>query len=206
MSAPLSASSVTAEIVLLLLIVFVLVRRTYGMVQGTRYSAPRLFVFAGFYVVLFVALAVATLYAAISTWGSNAYLLIPAYTALPIAAAWAVAPYVQKIVRFERRDDQEWYYRLAWHIPALYLSLFIARFVAEIVVFGPSAAFAFPPPAPPSGAALWILIGVDLLFAVSLGLLVGRGIGVYQAHQALPPVSVASPPLPSAPEVGPPRP
>ena len=192
-----SLSSIAPEIFLLLIVVFILVRRTLRMLSGTRYSADRLIAFAGIYVLLFAALAAATLYAASISWGPNALVLIAPYVALPVAAAWVVAPYVQRIVRFERRDNDEWYYRLTWHIPALYLSLFVARFFAEIVVYGPSAAFAFPPPAPPSGPALWVLIGVDLLFAISLGLLVGRGLGVFRAYRALPATPLPPSPLPS---------
>jgi hypothetical protein len=200
-SAPISASA-ESEIVLLALFVFIIARRTVLMVQGTRFSPPRLFTFAGLYILLFVALAFATLYAAVVTWGVDAYLLIAPYVAAPAVAALLVAPYVERNVRFEQRPDGQSYYRLTWHIPVLYLVLFVTRFAAEIVVYGPSSAFSIPPPAPPSVAALVVLIAVDLLFAASLGLLVGRGIGVLRAHriwaasQRNPPAP-PSPPLPS---------
>jgi hypothetical protein len=186
-------------VIVVLVIVFILVRRTYLMLQGTRYSAGRLFGFAGFYVLLFVALAVTTLYAAVATWGSDAYLLFAPYVVVPALAAVLALPYVRRIVRFERRDDGNWYYRLPWHVPVLYLALFIVRIVAEFAVFGVAGLlFTFPLPAPPSVGALAILVVVDLLFGLSLGLLLGRGIGVYLAHRDLP-SDEGSPPTPALP-------
>lgn len=194
MSAPVS-SNLTPALVLLVVIVLIIVRRTYRQIQGTPYSTGRLFGFGGFTALLFVLLAFGTIYAAVATWGSVAYGLLVAYVAVPAAAAVVAAPYVQRVVRFEHRENGQWYYRLSWHIPVLYLALFVVRIVAEVAIFGLSAVLAYPPPTPSSVAVLAVLIGVDLLFGVSFGLLVGRGIGVYRAHRALPP----SAPAPSAP-------
>jgi len=202
MSAPLPPS-VTPALIFLVLIVLILARRTILQLVGARYSTGRLFGFAAFCVLLFVALAFSTLYAAVAAWGPNAYLLLAPYVAIPVVAAVFAAPYVRRVVRFERREDGQWYYRLAWHIPVLFLVLFLARIVAEIAVFGLAGVIVtFPPPAPPSVAGLLILVGVDLLFGLSLGLLLGRGIGVYEAHRDLPaeagtPPSPPPPPLPS---------
>jgi hypothetical protein len=199
-SAPVSPNLAPAVIVLVL-IVLIIVRRTYGQIQGTPYSTGRLFGFGGFTALLFVLLAFGTIYAAVAFWGSVAYGLVAAYVAVPALAAAVAAPYVQRVVRFEPREDGSWYYRLSWHIPVLYLTLFVVRIVAEVAIFGLSAVLAYPPPTPPSAATLAVLIGVDLLFGVSFGLLVGRGIGVYRAHRALPssaPASSPSPPLAGA--------
>jgi len=202
MSAP-PVSSVTPEIVILVFLIAIIARRTVLQLQGARFSVGRLFVFAGIYVLLFVAFAVTTLFAAVVAWGTTAFLLVVPYAGVPAVAAFLAAPYVRRIVRFERRGDGEWYYRLSWHIPILYLVLFTARIVAEVAVFGLAGVeFTIPPPAPPSVGALEILVGVDLMFAVSLGLLVGRGVGVVLAHRdlpkdAAPPTPPPSPPLPS---------
>ena len=196
-------SALTPELLVLLVIVLILARRTYRQIQGAPYSVGRMFGFAGFYVLLFAALAFGTLYAAVATWGSIAYGILGAYVAVPVVAAILAAPYVRRIVRFEQRGNGNWYYRLSWHVPVLYLALFVIRIGAEFAVFGLSALLiTFPPPTPPSVAALVILIGVDLLFGFSLGLLVGRGVGVYRAHHDLPaagPIAPEpSPPLPGA--------
>lgn len=184
----------TGVAIVLVLIVLLLVRRTVRQLYGTPYSTGRLFVFAGFYVLLFAVLGAGTLYGAVGLWGVRAELLIPLYVAVPIAAAVAVVPHVQRTVRFETRADGRRYYRLLWQLPVLYLALFIIRLVAELIVYGPTLAFAtYPPPAPPSVSGLLLLVAVDLLFGVSLGLLIGRGVGVYRAHEALPKSSEPGP-------------
>lgn len=199
MSAP-PPSSVTPELVLLAVILLILARRTIRQIQGALFSVGRMVVFAAFYVLLFVALAFTTLYAAVVTWGSNAYLFLVPYIVIPALAAYFAAPYVRKVVRFERRENGAWYYRLSWHVPVLFLALFAARLVAEVAVFGLSGiVISLPPPPPPSVAALDVLIGVDLMFGVSLGLMVGRGVGVVRAHRDLPPEPTASPPSPPLP-------
>jgi hypothetical protein len=194
------SSNVEPLLFLVVILVLLLVRRTYAQLQGARYSVGRLFAFAGIYVVIFGLFAYGTLYAAAAVWGPVAYGLIAAYVAVPGVAAVLSAPYVEKIVRFEFRAYGGWYYRLPWLVPVLYLILFVTRFGAELVIYGASGLATFPPPAPPTTAALEVLVGVDLLFGVSLGLLVGRGFGVYRAYQHLPlhPSEVpASPPLSS---------
>lgn len=191
--------ALTPELLILLIVVLVLARRTYRQVTGARYSARRLFGFAGFYILLFAALAFGTLYAAVATWGSDALLLLALYLAIPVVAALLASPYVKRVVRFEQREDGTWYYRLSWHVPVLYLVLFVARIGAEVAVFGLSTLLiTFPPPTPPSVASLEVLLGVDLLFGVSLGLLIGRGLGVYWAFPATEEEPPRSPPLPSA--------
>ena len=195
------SSALEGFVVFLAIIVLALARRTVRQLYGTRYSIGRLFGFAGFYVLLFALLAFGTLYAAVGAWGSSADGLIALYVAVPVASAFLAAPYVRRVVRFEQRPDGYWYYRLSWHVPVIYLVLFVARIAAEFAIFGPSTAFAsYPPPVPPTTLGLAILVGVDLLFGVSLGLLIGRGIGVYRAHRDIPATEVAqqpSPPLPS---------
>lgn len=197
---PTALPSVAPELFLLAIFILIIARRTVRQIQGARFSTARMFAFAAFYVLLFAALAFTTLYAATTTWGPNAYLLLAPYVAVPVVAAYLAAPYVRRIVRFERRDNGDWYYRLSWHVPVLFLALFSARLVAEVAVFGLAGVeITLPPPLPPSVAALEVLIGVDLLFAVSLGLMVGRGIGVVQAHRKLPSEAAVLPPSPPLP-------
>jgi len=199
MSAP-NLSSVAPGAILLAVIILIIARRTIRQIRGAPYSVGRLVVFAAIYVLLFVALASGTLYAAVAAWGSNAYVLLAPYLAIPLVGVYLAAPYVRRIVRFERREGGDWYYRLSWHIPVLYLTLFTARIVAEIAVLGIAGAEpSFPPPPPPSVGALEVLIGVDLMFAASLGLMVGRGLGVVRAHRDLPAEPSASPPSPPLP-------
>jgi hypothetical protein len=201
MSAP-PPSSFSTEVLILAFFVLIVARRTIAMVQGTRYSAARMFGFTGFYVALFLLLASGTIVVAAQAWGLGGELLVAPYIAVLVVAALIAAPYVRRIVRFEVRDGGERYYRLPWVVPVLYLLLFVVRIAMELVLFGP-AAFNFTLPTSVSTTALALLVAVDLLFAGSTGLLLGRSVGVYYAHRDLeragaPPPGPAptSPPLP----------
>jgi len=187
------------SILFLVLIVVIIGRRAVRLVQGTPYSTGRIFGFTGVYVLLFVALAASTLAAAVGAWGIDALFLVAPYGAVVAAAALVAIPYVRRIVKFEHRGPGDLYYRLPPFVPALYLVLFALRFAIELVLFGPSVVTSFSPPTSiPSGFIL-TLVAVDLLFGASTGLLLGRSIGVYEAHRALPKVAA---PLDSAPLPG----
>ncbi len=193
------SSPLSGEVIVILLIVALLVRRTVLQMQGTRYSAGRVFGFGAFYVLIFGLLGAGTILAAVVAWGTVAYSLIALYVAVPVVGALLAAPYIQRIVRFDRRQGGAWYYELPWHVPVLYLVLFIIRFGAEIVIFGPSAFFIEYPVVVPSTLALVVLVVVDILFGASLGLLLGRAFGVYRAYNVLPEATTGppSPPLSS---------
>lgn len=201
MSPPAAAptSGLTGVGFFLAILVLILVRRTYRMVLGTAYSLARLVVFAGFYVVLFSAFGALTIYTAIGTWGTLGAALVAPYAGIVVAAAILAAPYVRRIVRFERRADGRWYYRLPWAVPLLTLVLFVARFAAEIAVLGLAATTSLVLPTSLPAGVLLVLVGIDLTFGVSVGLLIGRAIGVHRAFGALPtaPEPMPSPPLPS---------
>jgi hypothetical protein len=180
-----SASALAPAILILVLFVAILARRTYAMVRGTRYSAGRIFGFTGVYVLLFAALAFPTLYAAIDAWGGYGELLLAPYVVVPVLAAAVAAPYVRRIVRFEQRDAGTWYYQLPWLVPVLYLGLFVLRFLLETLLFGLAVVPSFYLPTSVPTGLLLLLVGVDLLFGVSTGLLLGRSIGVYRGYQDL---------------------
>ncbi|MFZ0891279.1 MAG: hypothetical protein WB778_06235 [Thermoplasmata archaeon] len=179
------SGSVETSLIILAIIVLVVVRRTYSMIQGAPYSEARLFAFGIFALVIFGAFAATTLYVAIGVWGSLAWVLLAPYALVVIGTAWFTAPHVRKVVRFERREGGQLYYRLPWLIPVLYLVFFVARLGIEVVLFGVSALLSFTLPTSLPVVLLVVLIGFDLLYGASLGLLFGRGIGIRKAHQEL---------------------
>ncbi len=193
------SSTDSSAIFVLLLVLFLLVRRTYAQVTGARFSPARLFVFGGFYLLLFVAFGFSTIYGAVGAWGPGALALVAPYAAVVAAAGWFATGYVRRIVRFEQRNGA-WYYRLPYIVPIVSLLLFVIRFGVEILVFGFASTSSFLLPGPLSGSLLAVLISVDLLFGGSVGLLLGRAVGVYRAHRELAtvPPGEPSPPLPSA--------
>jgi hypothetical protein len=121
---------------------------------------------------------------AVGTWGWLGLALVAPYAGVVVAAALIARPRVQALVKFERRADQQLYYRLPIIVPVLTLVLFVVRAAAEIYLFGLNAlvTFTFPTSAPLG--TLVVLIAVDLLYGVSIGLLYGRGLGVRAAYLA----------------------
>ena len=181
--APAEPTGLTSAIVVLVLLVAIFARRTYALLTGARYSPPRLFALTGFYVLLFALFGFTTLYAASDLWGADAGLLAVAYGAVVIGATWVARPYVRRIVRFEQRDRGTWYYRLPLLVPLLSLGLFVLRFGAELAIFGLSVTTSFVLPSSLPAGLVAVLVVIDLLFGASVGLLLGRAVGVYEAFR-----------------------
>jgi hypothetical protein len=180
---PLSSADASA-VVVLALIVLVMVRRTYALSQGTVYGPVRVFAYSGFSMFLFGFFAASTVYVAVGTWGTAAYALLAPYAAIVAGAALAVEPRIRPLVRFEDRADGSLYYHLPLVVPVLSLGLFLARLAVEIALFGLSAIAAFSFPTTLPLGALELLIAFDLLFGLSIGLLIGRGLAVRRAFLA----------------------
>ena len=183
MSAP-PASSLTPTLVILVLIVLIMARRTYAVARGTRYSAARLFGFAGFSAAIFALFASSTLYVASVEWGTTAYVLLAPYLGVVAAAAVVAEPRVRQLVRFEERDGGSPYYRLPFVVPLISFVLFLARLTVEFVVLGVAFFASATVPTSLPAASLAVLVGFDLSYGASVGLLLGRATGVYRAHEA----------------------
>jgi hypothetical protein len=173
-------------LIFLVLIFLLLARRTVALAQGTPYSPVRVFGYGAFTTLIFVFFGATTIYIATTVWGPIALVLIAPYAGVVVASAIIAEPRVRARVRFERRGGQGWYYRLPIIVPVLTLVLFVVRLTAEILLFGLTAAvtFVFPTTVPLS--TLLVLIGVDLLYGISVGLLFGRGFAVRAAYAAGP--------------------
>ncbi len=180
----LSSADQTA-LFILALIVLLLIRRTIALYQGARYGNVRIFAYGGFSMVLFGYFAASTIYVAWSVWGPTALALLAPYLAIVALTAWFVRPIVERRVQFDTRPDGV-YYRLPILIPVLYLVFFIARVSVEIGLFGLASIATFSIPSVVSTLDLVILIAFDLLFGASIGLLLGRGLGVRKAYESRP--------------------
>jgi hypothetical protein len=200
MAAP-NLGQLAPPLVVLALLLFIITRRTYLQLRGAQYSPIQLFGFASFAALFFAVFAGTTLYTAHGTWGWPAWCLLAPYGATVAATALLAEPHVRRTVRFERRGDGLTYYRLPWLIPVLYLALFSSRLGVELALFG-LASVGSPalPTSLPLGELL-LVIGFDLLYAVSLGLLLARGMGTLRAFRAVegspspPPASASDRPL-----------
>ncbi|MHB8352543.1 MAG: hypothetical protein ACYDFT_07665, partial [Thermoplasmata archaeon] len=76
----------------------------------------------------------------------------------------------------------------------LYLALFAVRLLLDLLILGINPFGGATLPATLTPATLAVVVGVDTLYAVSTGLVVGRSVGVYRAFQR----KKAAAPLPSS--------
>lgn len=178
------SSADTSAVVVLALLVLVLARRTYAVARGAPYSPTRVFAYGGFSAVLFVFFAASTIYVAAGAWGSVALALVAPYVAVVAGSAALAEPRIRRMVKFEERGDGQVYYRLPWVVPLLTLVLFVARASVEIWQLGLSAVASFSFPTSLPLEALGVLIAFDLLYGLSIGLLIGRGLAIRAAFNA----------------------
>jgi len=182
-------SQLIPVIVIVFLLVWITVRRTYAIATGTPYREARLFGLVGIWTLFFALFGASTLDLALAAWGDLALVLVAPYAGIVVAAALLAAPRVQRLATFERRADGQLYYRLPAFVPVISTALFLVRLTAEIVLFGVTAFSSFTPPSNVSAGSLFVLIAFDLLYGGSVGLLIGRALGVragFRASQAAP--------------------
>lgn len=180
------SSAEESAILFLVIIVLIMVRRTYALSQGTPYSTARVFGYGAFSMVLFALFAASTIYVATGTWGPVGYALVAPYLGVVVGSALLAEPRIRPLVKFEERAGPQLYYHLPIIVPILNLVLFVVRLGIELWLFGFSAITSFQFPTSLPLGALEILIAFDLLYGVSIGLLIGRGLAVHRAFLARP--------------------
>ncbi|MFG1529910.1 MAG: hypothetical protein AAFA34_01350 [Thermoplasmata archaeon] len=172
-----TGSSLTSAVVLLLVFGFIFGRRLLASVRGQRIRIGWLIA----YPVLVVGLFGLTV--------SAGALALPLYTfaiyaAVLVACYFVGEAYIRQSVEVVETSPGVWIFRAGILLPAIYLGLFLARALLDLLVlnynpFGGSLA----PPVLSSGT-LVILLVVDLLYAASTGLIVGRTVAVYRIYRA----------------------
>lgn len=190
-------SSLESTALVLALLVFFVVRRTVLGLRGAAYSPERLFAFGGFALVILSLCGSTTLYAAYGSWGLGCLVLLAPYAATVVATTTFTEPHVREVVQFETRGEGRVYYRLSWLVPVLYAILFTARIAVEFLVLGATSFGTITFPSTLPTPLLLTSIAFDLLYAVSVGLLLGRAFGVRRAYLDARP-STGAPPAPGA--------
>lgn len=171
-----ASSALTSTVVLVAIVVFVFVRRIRASLRGTRLSEGRLFGYAAFIGAIFALTTIAGI--TILPW----YSFVLDVT---IGAVLGVVSYrhVQERVVIERVGPDRWIYRLGPLLPIVYLVLFVTRLALDLVVLNiqPFGTSVLPASLSPTTVAVFLL--VDVLFAASTGLSIGRSVGVYREWQ-----------------------
>jgi hypothetical protein len=180
----------TSTVFVLAVFLVLVLRRAYRTARGTRLSRGRLFVYAGFYLLLLVAQLFLT------------YLILPWWTVpldLGVVAVGAVlfTGYTRRRVEIYQDPKGRWMYRLGAQAAVLYVVLYVLRIALEVVYFPSFVSFGPPTGAPPSigPLAVGILLLVDTLLSLSTGFLLGRLAGIELRYGELlrnPPVSPPS--------------
>lgn len=187
MSVP--TSSLLLTVAIELVIVLAVVRRSLRMSQGVPYSGARLVILP---VLLLVLWAVTELESVLLTPWAVPY-LIAADAALVVVSSVLFAGTARRLASVYRGPAGVLSYRIGFSVTVVFLVIFLARLVLAAVLFPASLSFAAP-----SGYAApdqqIVLAVIDAMFSVSIGLLLGRAIGVYRKVQ-----DVGSPEPPAAP-------
>lgn len=169
MSAP---SGVTSTIILLVIFLGLVLRRAYRTAHGARLSRGRLWVFAGFYLVLLLVQLLLT------------YLILPCWTipldlGVVVVGAVVFTGYTRERVEIYQGPKGTWMYRLGMQAAVLYVALYAVRIALEFLYFPSFISFG-PVGASPSLSPLTegILLVVDSLLSLSTGFLLGRLAGI----------------------------
>ncbi|HYA11026.1 MAG TPA: hypothetical protein VEH10_05090 [Thermoplasmata archaeon] len=164
------ATVVLVEVAILL----VILRRSYLMSRGVPYSPARLLLAP---VLILFLWCLVELEAPLLT-----PLAIPYFLALDIAilvaAALGARPLAERRTQVARDDSGVWTYRIGFSLAALFLVVFLLRLGLALALFPSALSFGAPPGGYPPFPQQLVLAGIDAIFSVSAGLLVGRSWGV----------------------------
>ena len=167
-------------VVIQVVIVLLVLRRSYAMVGGVPYSAARLVLLPGLILVIW---GLDELESLLLTPWALPY-LIAIDVALLLAAAFGLTGVAQRMTRVDRGPSGQWTYRIGFSLAALFLIAFVLRLALALALFPSSLEFGAPPGGYPPMSQQLALAVINALFSLSAGLLVGRSVGIYRAVES----------------------
>lgn len=171
----LSASDSQALLVVAIF-ALVIIRRAYGGYVGTLVRPAYLAGFTALYVAIFA-------FGILSSAALLPFYATIADAAVVVVVAYVGVPYIERVVVLEHRADGQWYWKLSPWIPVGYALLFATRILVDLFVLGIDP-FVYPTPVVAlSPITVGLLTLVDGLFAVSVGLLIARSLGIYRRYR-----------------------
>jgi hypothetical protein len=174
-SAELTAILVQVAIALLV------VRRSYAMTQGVPYSSARLLILP---VLLLVLWSVTELESILLTPWAVPYLLA-LDAGLVVATAYAFTGIAERATEVSAAPAGGWSYRIGFALAALFVGAFVVRLAVVVTLFPSALEFGSPVAGFPPVQQQLALGGIDALFSVSVGLLVGRSVGIARKVRAV---------------------
>jgi len=165
-------------VVIVLLVLLRVVRRTFANYRGTRFSLGRTVVFAAVYVILGI------VFSGLSFFEGVPYLLVVPELVLGAAAAVWSYRYSDKRVSFWKPADGPLFFRGGVVIYLIYIVGLVTRLSIDLIFIGP-AMFNFASTLQLSGTALYGSMTTDLLLVFGVGLLIGRNVRVARRYRKI---------------------
>lgn len=171
-------------------IVLAVVRRSYAMARGVAYSTLRLAVLPGVILVLWV---LSELESILLTPWALPYLILVDLLIL-VATVALFAPVAERATRVSRPPGEPGTYQIGFSIAALFLLAFVARLAVAVALYPGALVFGSPPGGYPPMNQQIVLAAFDAIFSFSVGLLIGRSLGIYRrwTHESSTPAAPSS--------------
>jgi hypothetical protein len=163
-------------------IVLLIIRRSYAMTQGVAYSFVRLAILP---VLILILWGVSELESILLTPWALPY-LIALDVAILILTALAFTPVAARMTHVTRASTGEGTYRIGFSLAALFVAAFVVRITVAAVLFPSSLEFGGPPGGFPPTQQQIVLAGIDAIFSLSAGLVLARSIGIRRQWNATP--------------------
>ncbi|HLM92093.1 MAG TPA: hypothetical protein VK424_08660 [Thermoplasmata archaeon] len=173
-------SAELTAILIQVVIALLVIRRSYAMTQGVPYSAPRLVVLPALILVLW---GVSELESVLLTPWALPYLIALDFAIL-VVTTFAFTGIAERMTRVDSGPAGSWSYQIGFSLAALFVGAFVIRLSVAVALFPSSLEFGSPPGGFPPIQQQAVLGIIDALFSVSVGLLVGRSLGISRKVRA----------------------
>ena len=167
-------------IVVQVVIVLLIVRRSYAMTQGVPFSSLRLVVLPALILALWGFSELESIF--LTPWALPYLIVLD--LAILIVTALAFTPVAERMTQMQREPPGGWSYRIGFSLAALFVGAFVIRLTVALVLFPSSLEFGSPPGGFPPMQQQVVLGVIDALYSVSAGLLVARSIGIHRKWRA----------------------
>jgi hypothetical protein len=167
-------SAELTSIIIELVIVLVIIRRSYAMTQGVPYSAIRLAVLPALIVLLWGGNAFESIY--LTPWAVP--YLIALDVAILIGVSYAFTPMAARMTHVERDSSGNGSFRIEFSLAALFVVAFVIRIGLAVVLFPSSLEYGAPPGGFPPVQQQLVIAVIDAIFSLSAGLVVARSVGI----------------------------
>jgi hypothetical protein len=168
------SSAVATAVLIEVIVILIIARRSYAMTQGVAYSTLRIAVLPGLLLAIWVLYELESLL--LIPWAFpylNALDL-----AILVATAFAFAPVAERMTVVNRDASGHGTIRIGITLAALYLGAFVIRVAVAVVLFPNSLVFGSQPGGFPPLPQQVVLAVIDGLFSFSAGLAVARSVGM----------------------------